>query len=127
MGKFIPVDLDRWAELVKAAGERDALVVEVARLKAEVEDWRNSNRVKAVRIEAQILDRLVELKAENARFCLLFANSEREVARLKAEVERLTKAGDAMAKEWVKCEGIYHANEDFIEAWNAAKSPTPLP
>jgi len=37
MGKFIPVDPDRWAELVKAAGERDALVVEVRRLDAEVE------------------------------------------------------------------------------------------
>jgi hypothetical protein len=37
MGKFIPVDPDRWAELVKAAGERDALVAENARLKAEVE------------------------------------------------------------------------------------------
>jgi chromosome segregation ATPase len=42
-------------------------------------------------------------------------------ASLKAEVERLTKAGDAMAKEWVNCESLYHGNEDFIEAWHAAK------
>jgi hypothetical protein len=40
---------------------------------------------------------------------------------LQAQVERLTKAGDAMAKEWVNCESLYHGNEDFIEAWHAAK------
>jgi hypothetical protein len=112
MGKFIPVDPDRWAELVKAAGERDALIVEVSHLteenllvreesdrhyglfikaNAEVEEWKKDNRFKAVRIEAQILDRLVELKEENARLNSLIANSEHENARLKAEVERLTE------------------------------------
>jgi cell division protein FtsB len=49
------------------------------------------------------------------------ARLQAENARLKAEVERLTKAGDAMAKEWVNCESLYHGNEDFIEAWHAAK------
>jgi len=154
MGKFIPVDPDRLAELVKAAGERDAFAQEVARLeaeltnlkstadrfevensilireinrllvevdslminptsrllraereendrlKAEVEDWRNSNRVKAVRIEAQILDRLVELKKENSR---------------------LLDAGDALAY------AARHqmAYETELEGWRAAKSPTP--
>ncbi len=38
-----------------------------------------------------------------------------------AQVERLTKAGDAMAKEWVNCESLYWGNEDFIAEWNAAK------
>jgi len=116
MGKFIPVDPDRWAELVKAAGERDALVGEVARLKAEltdlkftadrfkaeVERWESENKLKAVRIEAQILDRLVELKKENSR---------------------LLDAGDALAY------AARHqmAYETKLEGWRAAKSPTPLP
>jgi len=47
--------------------------------------------------------------------------SYEDYARLKAQVERLTKAGDEMAKEWVNCESLYHGNEDFIEAWEVAK------
>ena len=45
-----------------------------------------------------------ELKAENAR--------------LKAEVERLTKAGDAMADS---INGDYNYSLPCIEAWEAAK------
>jgi hypothetical protein len=44
-----------------------------------------------------------------------------DIKKLKAHVERLTKAGDAMAKEWVDRESLYHGNEDFIADWNAAK------
>jgi hypothetical protein len=52
-----------------------------------------------------------------------WANVFEENARLKAEVERLTKAGDAMAKEWVNLEGLYHDPKDcdMIDNWNAAK------
>jgi hypothetical protein len=78
------------------------LLAENETLKAEVEDWRNSNRVKAVRIEAQILDRIVELKKENSR---------------------LLDAGDALAY------AARHqmAYETELEGWRAAKSPTPFP
>jgi hypothetical protein len=159
MGKFIPVDPDRWVELVKAAGERDALIVEVSHLteenllvreesdrhyglfikaNAEVEEWKKDNRFKAVRIEAQILDRLVELKEENARLNSLIANSEHENARLKAEVtdlkftadrfkaevERLTKAGDAICKSF---DEFGQVDAMTLKGWRAAKSPTPLP
>ena len=79
------------------------LLAENETLKAEVEDWRNSNRVKAVRIEAQILDRLVELKAE---------------------VERLTKAGDAICKSF---DEFGQVDATTLKGWRAAKSPTPLP
>jgi phage host-nuclease inhibitor protein Gam len=124
MGKFIPVDPDRWAELVKAARERDALIVEVSHLteenllvreesdrhyglfikaNAEVERWESENKLKAVRIEAQILDRLVELKAE---------------------VERLTKAGDAICKSF---DEFGQVDATTLKGWQAAKSPTPLP
>jgi hypothetical protein len=179
MGKFIPVDPDRWAELVKAAGERDALIVEVSHLteenllvreesdrhyglfikaNAEVERWESENKLKAVRIEAQILDRLVELKAENARLKaeverLRIAGSESEprfvllsdyrhlkaeverlqsihsidsigIEQLKAEVERLTKAGDAICKSF---DEFGQVDATTLKGWKAAKSPTPLP
>jgi hypothetical protein len=58
-----------------------------------------------------------------------------ELTRLKAEVERLRKAGDAMADEYRRmCKGepaagwfhrLMAGNEDFkiehLDAWNAAK------
>ena len=45
--------------------------------------------------------------------------------RLQIQRERLTKAGDAMAEEWVARESLYHGNEDFIADWNAAKEGKP--
>ena len=69
------------------------------------------NRMNAIPVEAKLVDRIHELNKENAR--------------LKAEVERLTKAGDAMAQEWVARESLYHGNEDFIADFNAAKESKP--
>jgi hypothetical protein len=46
----------------------------------------------------------------------------KENARLKAEVERLTKAGDEMLSEWAS--GDEKDAENFLKAlviWNAAK------
>ena len=68
MGKFIPVEPEKWAEMVKAQAE-------VERLKAEVERLNN---------ESDILQKCCE-------------HQKNRIERLKAEVERLTKAGDAMA------------------------------
>ena len=42
-----------------------------------------------------------------------------EIARLKAEVERLTKAGDAMA--FIMAHQKDSEFDGFVEAWNAAK------
>ena len=45
-----------------------------------------------------------------------------DYARLKAEVERLTKAGDAMVSEWAS--GEEKGAKNFLKAlviWNAAK------
>ena len=47
-------------------------------LEARIEEMAMLNRMKAVPVEAKLMDRIRELNAENAR--------------LKAEVERLTKA-----------------------------------
>jgi len=51
-----------------------------------------------------------------------------DYARLKAEVERLRKAGDAMATNiprMVTCQVTAHEAVDFINAWNAAKEGRP--
>jgi hypothetical protein len=54
----------------------------------------------------------------------LFDDTIAENARLKAEVERLTKAGDAMAEDLKACyraEGYDPADSETIPKWNAAK------
>ncbi len=71
------------------------------------------------------------LKAENARLktevehlmvfcnCTLIPNKE-----LQAQVERLTKAGDAMAEEMgleTYAEEHFKQQKEFLKAWNAAK------
>ena len=50
-----------------------------------------------------------------------------ENARLKAEVERLRKAGDAMAKRTEFFQKRWDADElcQEVEAWNAAKEGKP--
>ena len=51
-----------------------------------------------------------------------------EVKRLKAEVERLRKAGDAMADEIISCysaEGYDPADSETLPKWNAAKEGKP--
>jgi len=66
MGKYIPVEPEKWAEMVKAMAE---------------------------------------------------------VTRLKAEVERLRKAGDAMEQEVIGCyfEQDDPADSESLRAWRAAK------
>ena len=70
-----------------------------------------------------------------ARLHSQFANSEQENARLKAEVERLRKAGDAM-NEVIRSvdhtKPSCHANHkmtdaeyEAVQAWNAAKEGKP--
>jgi hypothetical protein len=71
VGKFIPVEPKKWAEMVKAMAEND-------RLKAEVE-------------------RLTKHEDDTCRHYIMRLLLESQNARFKAEVERLTKAGDSMA------------------------------
>jgi len=78
---------------------------------------------------------IAKLREENARLktevehlmvfcnCTLIPNKE-----LQAEVERLTKAGDAMADEIVGCfnaEGYDPADSDALTNWYAAKEGKP--
>ena len=70
-----------------------------ARLKAEVERLTREQRMKAIPVEAQLIDRIAELKAE---------------------VERLRKAGDAMALNlYIPIQ--YEIYLKLISDWNAAK------
>ena len=94
MGKFIPVEPEKWAEMVKAQAEN-------ARLKAEVERLKMEQRLKAVPVEAKLLDRIAELKAE---------------------VERLTKAGDRVLHVllWTD-EYDEFRYKDAKKIWDAAK------
>ena len=93
MGKFIPVEPEKWAEMVKA-------LAEVARLKAEVE---NSNRI-------------------NTELLLLSNQQASEVRSLKAEVERLRKAGDELLHEWSSGDETDGRNYmKGLVLWNAAK------
>jgi hypothetical protein len=106
MGRFIPVDPDKWAELVKAAGERDALVVEVARLKAEVERLTERNDTLSMRYDAAWA--LINVQTNY--------------------IERLTKAGDELHWFAQACldMGIYpKAANEHIDRWNAAKGGKP--
>jgi hypothetical protein len=59
----------------------------------------------------------------------LIQELEAENARLKAEVERLRKAGDAMAfnyKQMSDFNGIYDTDfMKYVDRWNAAKEGKP--
>ena len=72
-------------------------------LEARIEEMAKRERFKAIPVEARLIENIIELQEENAR--------------LKAEVERLTKAGDAMAEE---LNGRYFGKR-LINDWNAAK------
>jgi hypothetical protein len=48
-----------------------------------------------------------------------------EVTRLKAEVERLSKAGDAMLAEWKKTQAGHYSLDEAEPAWLAAKENPP--
>ena len=60
------------------------------------------------------------------------SQSPHEIERLKAEVERLTKAGDAMQKSMLECgpnemATAFHYDEWWVSyyGWNAAKEGKP--
>jgi len=99
-----------------------------ARLKAEVTDLKFKTVL--FEVENSILMKEIErLKAEveslmtNPTSRLLRVERE-ENARLKAEVERLTKAGDAMEVLIVEELAFYEdvgSQYDEVKAWNAAK------
>ena len=103
-------------------------------LEARIEEMAMLNRMKAVPVEAKLMDRIGELKAENAR---LKAEVERLTAfttrtiipneDLQAQVERLTKAGDTLVAAY--CMGDRSkerwAEYPVVREWMAAKGELP--
>jgi regulator of replication initiation timing len=71
---------------------------------------------------------LENLRAERVHDLNQIGGLQEENARLKAEVERLTKAGDAMAEEMgleTYAEEHFKQQKEFLKAWNAAKEGKP--
>ena len=91
-------------ENAQLKGRVIALDAEVKCLEAVI---RSHERVDCLSVTS-LKKQLVEFEAENAR--------------LKAEVERLTKAGDAL-ENWIawECESPAGTAEGIRDAWNAAK------
>jgi len=87
--------------------EINRLKAENARLKAEVEAWKDMVADSGVACN--------ERARENQ-------DLENQIERLKAEVERLTKAGDAMAEQ---LDGL--SFDSVWDFWNAAKEDKPQP
>jgi hypothetical protein len=82
--------------------------------------------MKPVPLEVTMMKRIGELKAERVHDLNQIGGLQEENARLKAEVERLTKAGDAMLSEWAS--GDEKDAKNFLKAlviWNAAKEGKP--
>ena len=110
----------------------------IKHLEGLVATMAREQRMKAIPVEAKLVERIAEYQAENVR---LKAEVERlesmadenahlhkgiyslslNVGQLKDEVERLRKAGDGVVERL----RILGANSDysmyFINAWNAAK------
>jgi chemotaxis protein histidine kinase CheA len=126
MSRFIPVEPEKWAEMVKAWSENADLKAQIERmiereeqmnshfeqdtetiaeLKAEVERLTKEQQIKAIPVEAKIMDRLAELKAE--------------VSRLKSKNNLLREAGDDL---WY-C--IRHNDklgmQEAVEEWKDAR------
>ena len=78
----------------------------IAYLEARVAEMARQQRMKAIPVEAKLLERYALMQAENSR--------------LKAEVERLRKVGDEMASLFG---GDYsdHDGVCYDTKWNAAK------
>lgn len=78
----------------------------IKHLEGLVATMAREQRMKAIPVEAKLVERIAEYQAENTR--------------LKAEVERLRKAGDVMADYIMVVPGTPMAHVYLID-WNAAK------
>lgn len=119
MGNFIPVEPEKWAEMVKALAAVERLKAEVERLTAQV-SYDNRTQLHVDKLAAEF--------------------TQYEVEKLRAEVERLREAGDDLVRhiEWrnvvitvptpfsfyqvhPECLCNRHNFDEVIKAWNAAK------
>jgi predicted RNase H-like nuclease (RuvC/YqgF family) len=112
MSRFVPVSFEKWAEMVKAQSDLvrykemcDELDAECTRLKAEVERLKNN---------CEYLDTKLDEELDKS-------------AMLCGQVERLTKAGDAMAGSHITLIQVYlkdssdEWHQELHNRWLAAK------
>ena len=125
MSRFVPVSFEKWAEMVKAQSDLvrykemcDELDAECTRLKAENEKYRRCFQAEGDWVLMEPSEHAL-LKAEVERLTPLLGDivSFDEYFKLLQQVERLTKAGDAMAEDLIGEFGSYNSVYD----WNAAK------
>ena len=123
MGKYIPVDPEKWAEMVKAMAEVTRLKEEVKLLTAEV-SFDKRVQLHVDKLVAEFTQCQVEkLKAELEETKDALFKHSTENHRLQVERQRLTKAGDAMAEALNLNDDVFD-NQDKKEAqanWRAAK------
>lgn len=114
MGNFIPVEPEKWAEMVKAAAASDYWRIEAETDHARWLRTLEENEKLRAEVERLTFDPMSYLDDKGEwmpRHIHLAA-----VERLKAEVERLRKAGDEV------CELPYLLETDpAVIAWRAAK------
>jgi uncharacterized small protein (DUF1192 family) len=109
VGKFIPVEPEKWAEMVKAQAE----VARLEALTAEMDKTINASQAECRRLKAEV----ERVGAENSHLHKGIYSLSLNVGQLKDEVERLTKAGDAMMADLIGEFGSYNS----VDEWNAAK------
>ena len=138
MSRYIPVEPEKWAEMVKAMAlvpklqakieelnqrwpnyHVDALIkaqAKVADLKAEVKKWQRAEAAVGEKV-MEVCEENVRLKAEVERLRNLGIKLDGYVDLVRHENERLRKAGDAMA-DLLSCAG---SPPNVVQSWNAAK------
>ena len=80
--------------------------------------------MKSVPLEVTMMKIIGELKAERVHDLNQIGGLQEENARLKAEVERLTRAGDLMLK-YASANMPYPPYVTIAKDWNAAKEGKP--
>jgi hypothetical protein len=110
VGKFIPVEPEKWAEMVKALAE----VASLKALTAEMDKTINASQAECRRLKAEVERLMIFCN------CTLIPSKE-----LQAQVERLTKAGDelhAFLINYIVDSRISSAYLNKLDdEWNAAK------
>jgi cell division septum initiation protein DivIVA len=132
MGRFIPVEPEKWGEMVQAWAENPKLKAEVERLTAFTTRTIIPNeelQAENARLKAEVERLRIAGSESEPRFVLLsdYRHLKAETDNLKAEVERLTKAGDTMAssiqfnEEMAKDYNGPTIVHQSVQRWNAAK------
>jgi predicted RNase H-like nuclease (RuvC/YqgF family) len=122
VSRFIPVEPEKWGQMVKAWADNARLETEVERLKAELFKLVATDNEEICRLQ----DEVEELKSQpDPLTAYLYADTLRrdDIKTLKAHIERLTKAGDAMALSLEADEainGIEGHTPPSVQAWRDA-------